>query len=82
MTITIVKAALTEDLQAMLEHATYMEEVIKTEAEMSLEMLQKYTSMIIGVSAKRGELTEITELNKKITRSRTIIQNYEKVALK
>ena len=29
--------------------------------------------MIIGVSAKRGELTEITELNKKITRSRTII---------
>jgi len=39
MTITIVKAALTEDLQAMLEHAKYMEEVIKTEAEMSLEML-------------------------------------------
>ena len=78
MTITIVKAALTEDLQMMLEQSKYMEEIIITNAEMSLEILQKHTNMIIGVSAKRGEISEITELNKKITRSRTIVQNYEK----
>lgn len=39
MTITIVKAALAEDLQAMLEHATYMEEVVKTDDEITLEIL-------------------------------------------
>jgi hypothetical protein len=39
MTITIVKAALTEDLQIMLEHAKYMEGIINTNGEMSLEIL-------------------------------------------
>ena len=39
MTITIVKAALTEDLQMMLEQSKYMEEIIITSAEMSLEIL-------------------------------------------
>ena len=39
MTITIVKAALTEDLQLMLEQAKYMEDIIITNAEMSLEIL-------------------------------------------
>ena len=39
MTITIVKAALNEDLQEMLEHAEYMEDLVKTNGEMSLEIL-------------------------------------------
>ena len=39
MTITIVKAALNEDLQMMLEHAKYMEDLVKTNGEMSLEIL-------------------------------------------
>jgi hypothetical protein len=39
MTITIVKAALNEDLQMMLEHADYMEALINTNGEMSLEIL-------------------------------------------
>jgi hypothetical protein len=39
MTITIVKAALNEDLQMMLEHAKYMEGLVNTNGEMSLEIL-------------------------------------------
>ena len=39
MTITIVKAALNEDLQMMLEQADYMEGLINTNGEMSLEIL-------------------------------------------
>ena len=39
MTITIVKAALNEDLQMMLEHARYMEGIIIPTGEMSLEIL-------------------------------------------
>ena len=41
-----------------------------SDKEMSLDHLQKNISNIIGISAKRGEKSDINELNKQINKSR------------
>ena len=60
MTIIIVKSALAEELQQRLEKFTFMKDVVGDQGEeISLENLQKNITNIIGVSAKRGEKSEI-----------------------
>ena len=41
-----------------------MKELVVNDGEMTLDHLQKNITSIIGVSAKRGEKSEINELNK------------------
>ena len=60
MTIIIVKSALAEELQQRLEKFTFMKDVVGDQGEeISLENPQKNITNIIGVSAKRGEKSEI-----------------------